>query len=201
MKKYYLTISQQPKGDLKESLYSNPGGNPALECRTSTHFPIIPVIANTADKNEKIRIYAVCPQHENTKINLDILRSELEKTKEEIGFEYELTIVDTPFSEMIGDHLALFGKLIETAENDDMIYADITFGTKPIPMILMMFMTYAYRFKENITIEKIVYGQFDHNTKTASVYDVSALFYMNMTINNMDNVTDPIKFINLMLEM
>ena len=64
-----------------------------------------------------------------------------------------------------------------------------------------MTLTYAYRFKENASVENIVYGQLNHDTNISGLYDVSALFYMNSTINTMSETSDPEKFIKAMLEL
>lgn len=202
MKKYYTTISQQPAEKLLENIYENPGKNPVLNCEMATHYPIIPLIRNTAKKGEEIKIIAVKPAYETTDHCLSVLKEELEALKGEIGFEYgEIQIIDTPVSEMVNNHLDLFGELVKTAEDNDKIYVDITFGTKPIPMILLMYMNYAYRFKKNISIENVIYGAMNHAEKKSSIYDVSALFYMNSTINSMENVADPAEFIRTIIGM
>lgn len=202
MKKYYTTISQQPKDKLQETIYENPGKNPVLNCSSPTHYPIIPLIRNTAQKGEEIKIIAVKPAYENTDHCLSVLIEELDALKNEIGFDYgEIHIIETPVSEMVNNHLDLFGELVKTAADDDKIYVDITFGTKPIPMILLMYMNYAYRFNKNTSIENVIYGAYNHSEKKSFIYDVSALFYMNSTINTMENVADPAEFIRAIIQM
>ena len=202
MKKYYTTISQQPKDKLRETVYENPGPNPIHESSTPPHFTINPLNRNTAKKGEQIKIVAVKPAYATTDYCLSVLKNELEAIKAEIGFEYgEIELIDTPVSEIIDNHLDLFGKLIGTADDGDRIYADITYGTKPIPMILMMYMNYAYKFFQDISIENIIYGAMDHTNNKSYIYDVSALFYMNSTITSMKNVADPEGFIRTIIDM
>lgn len=110
-------------------------------------FPYNPAYPQYGEKGEQIKIVAVKPAYATTDYCLSVLKNELEAIKAEIGFEYgEIELIDTPVSEIIDNHLDLFGKLIGTADDGDRIYADITYGTKPIPMILMMYMNYAYKF-------------------------------------------------------
>lgn len=201
MKNFICTIPQQPSTSLKKTKYANPCENPVLECPESTSFPILVLIRNTVKQGEKIRVTAVKPEHKNCDTNAETFVNELEALKNEIGFEYTLDMVTIPFSETIDAHLDLFGKLIDFVHNDDMLYSDITFGTKPIPMLILMTLTYAYRFKENASVENIVYGQLNHDTNISGLYDVSALFYMNSTINTMSETSDPEKFIKAMLEL
>lgn len=200
LKNFICTIPQQPEKSLKKTKYENPCGNSVLECAAETSFPILVLIRNTVSKGEKICISAVRQEHANCYKNTEVFIAELEELKTELGFEYEINIVSTPFSETIDDHLALFGKLIDTVHDDDGLYADITFGTKPIPMIFLMMLTYAYRFR-NTCIENIIYGQFNHDADISSLYDVTALFYMNSTINTMSETFDPKEFIKAMLEL
>lgn len=201
MKNYLCTIPQQPHESLRETLYANPCDNPVLACPKPTRFPILAVIRNTVKQGEHIRLTAVRPKHKHCDANFETFTAELDALKNEIGFEFDLDIVNTPFSETIDDHLALFGKLIDFVYDDDMLYADITYGSKPIPILILMTLTYAYRFKENVSVENIVYGQLDHDTKVSGLYDVSALFYMNSTINTMSDTSDPKKFIKAVLEL
>lgn len=201
MKNFIFTIPQQPANKLKETRYENPCRNPILECPKATRFPILVPMRNTVAKGEKICITAIRQEHANCFINEKTFMDELEKLKDELGFEYDLHIVSTPFSETISDHFSLFSDMIENVHNDDEIYSDITFGTKPIPMIMLMTLTYAYRFKDDVSVESIVYGQYNHDTDISGLFDVSALFYMNSTINTMSETSDPEKFIKDILAL
>ena len=202
MKKYYTTISQQPAPSLKLIQYRNPGQSPVLEYG-ETHFPIIPLIANTAKPGETVKIIAVKPAYATTDHCLTVFQEELKAVSDRIGFRYETEIFDTPQSEMIGNHLDLFSRLVDSTENGDRIYADITFGTKPIPMIMLMFMNFAYKCRKDAEIENIVYGAMNHEEKTASLYDVTALFFMNSVVNQFDaeTISDPAAVIRKLIDM
>lgn len=201
MNKYYTTIPQQPVPDgLKLTAYKNPGDSPLLNYG-ETRFPIAAVIANSAKKGEAIRVYGVKPAHANTGHWEKELKKELDGLAEKVGFTFDLIPLEIPMSETVETHLALFKQLIDTTADDDRIYADITFGTKPIPIVMLMFMNYAYKYRRNTMIESIVYGQRNNLTGEAALYDVSALFYMNSTVNRLDQVSDPANFIEMMLKI
>ena len=202
MKKYYTTISQQPETSLKLIHYQNPGQSPVLEYG-ETHFPIIPLIANTAESGETVKIIAVKPAYATTDYCLKVFQEELKTVSEKIGFSYELEIIDTPQSEVIGNHLALFSSLVDSTADGDRLYADITFGTKPIPMTMLMFMNFAYRCRKDTEIEHIVYGAVNHEEKSASLYEVTALFYMNSVVNQFDSkqISDPAAVIRKLIDM
>lgn len=199
MKNFICTMPYQ---DPKEPVYSNPCANPVLNCSEKIKYPILILIQNTVKNGEKIRITAVNPDYQKCHENYGYFLEDLEKLKSRIGFEYEINTVETPYSERIEDHLDLFGKMIDTIHDDEELYADISYGSKPIPIILLMVLTYAYRFRNGF-IENIIYGLLDHNSssKSGRLYDVTALFYMNSTINTMSDSSDPKKFIKAILEL
>lgn len=204
MKKYYMTVPQQPEGKVHLAMYENPGNCAVLNYNKETRFPLIPLMSNTVQKGEKIRIYLIKPEYSSTDLWLSEFMKELEALKAEIGFEHDApVIINCSASEVIDNHLDLFGKLVETAEDRDNIYCDVTYGTKVIPMIMMMFMNFAYRCKKNVMIEKLVYGAVDHNTepKVSKLYDVTSLFYMNSTVNTVSDTSDPVKLIKTIIDM
>lgn len=199
-----MTIPQQPEGNLHLVNYRNPGNSVALEYNRETRFPLIPVISNSAEKGEKICIYLIKPAYEITNLWLGEFMKELDALKADIGFEYDApTIIDCSVSEVIDNHLELFGRLIETVSDGDNIYCDVSFGTKLIPMIMLMFANFAYRCRENVMIEKLVYGALDHSTtpKQSNIYDVTAMFYMNATVNTIPKTQDPVSLIKNLIEM
>ncbi len=201
MKNFICTIPYQ---DPKKTLYSNPCNNNVLEYSEPARFPIHILIHNTVKSGEKIRITMIYPDYENCHNNYKLFIEELDKIKNDIGFEYEIDKISTPYSENIEDHLDLFGKLLDSIHDDDEIYADISYGSKPVPIIIFMVLTYAYKFRDGF-IENIIYSLVNFNKQNefylGALYDVTALFYMNSTINTMDETSNPEKFIKAMLEL
>lgn len=202
MKKYYTAISQQSETSLKLIQYQNPGKSSILDYG-QTHFPIIPLLVNTVKAGETIKIFAVKQDYQRTDYCLKVLQDELQSIQAEIGFKYEMEILDTPRCEVIESHLDLFKRLVDSTADGDRVYADITFGTKPIPMIMLMFMSFAYRCRQNTEIEHIVYGAFNHEENNAALYDVTALFYMNSVVNQLDpgEISDPAAVIRKLIDM
>lgn len=204
MKNFICTITQQFPDSWSRLVYKNPCENPVLKCSEPINSPVFALIRNTVKKGEKISITVVRPDHENCHTNFNTFLGDLEMIKDEMKFEYELIVVDTPFSERIEDHLDLFEKLLDTVHDDDEIYADITYGTKPIPIVLYMVLTYAYRFR-SCFVENTIYGKVNFKKDTGEhlgeLYDVTALFYMNSTINTMSDSSDPKKFIKAVLDL
>ena len=81
--------------------------------------------------------------------------------------------------------LELYGNLIRCCDDDDEIYSCITYGTKPVPIVQMMAMRYAFHVKKNVYIGMIVYGkahgnkQNEDSEKIFDIYDMTSLFYID----------------------
>ena len=165
-----------------------------------TRFPIIPVIANYTTADDSVKIVAIITEGDSFQHNFDAyFVPEVTTLSEKIGFQFEgIDVIRTPDSEDISVQLALFGDIIDKVRDNDELYACITYGTKPTPIILSMAMNYAYRLKENTTVECIVYGRYDHVAKSGRIFDTTALFYMDSIVNRLaelktENPTDTIK--------
>ena len=104
--------------------------------------------------------------------------------------------------------MALFQRLIDCVEDNDDLFACITFGTKPLSMAVRMAVQYAYRVKRNVSIPCIVYGSItrsgrDASTWTANVYDETALIRLDEIVRMLAErgVEHPRETIDRILEL
>ncbi|MCL2047054.1 MAG: hypothetical protein FWG88_11820, partial [Oscillospiraceae bacterium] len=56
-------------------------------------------------------------------------------------------------------HTELFLELIEKIDDSCEIYADITYGTKPTPMIIFALLTFIDSIRINSDVRQVVYGK------------------------------------------
>ena len=176
MKKFFMVTPQQQPGKLMLQKYE-PQGNSLLSYR-ETHFPIIPLINGYAEEGERVRIVTVTYDQSNCVQNLEILKQELVALKSECGVDCELESITVPADDSVSAVLQVFQELIDRTDDDDTLHACITFGSKPMPLVLVMAMQYAYRIKRNATIECVVYGAVDYNAEPpypSKIYDVTSL--------------------------
>ena len=75
--------------------------------------------------------------------------------------------------------LRLSQRLIEKVEDNDKLYACMTYGVKPLSQILIMAIQYAYRLLDNASICCLVYGQPGWGGAAPSVNDMTALIQMD----------------------
>ena len=198
MKKFFTVIPLQVPGQLSRYRYE-PVGNTRLGMEEETSFPILTAVHGYAQPGEPFQVIAVVADSEVGRANCQALRQELEA----LCGKYGLTCagveeVTVPSDESVSAHAATFQKLIAYAEDEDELFACITFGTKPLSMAVRMAVQYAYRVKRNTSITCIVYGQIDRpsrdpSTWRAYVYDETALVRLDEIVRVLADrgVADP----------
>jgi hypothetical protein len=191
VKKTFISVipfqgkDREGNDQLKPVLYK-PSGNTRL-VYGETRFPIIPVINGYADAGDEIRIISVLTEGENFKHNYETyFKPEVSALVKNKGLSFdEIEVIHTPDSEGIDAQLQLFGDIISKIGDDEKIFACITYGTKPTPIVETLALNYAYKLKKNVSVGCIVYGRFMHGQPNGTIYDTTALFYMDSIVNKL----------------
>ena len=201
MKKYLMVTPQLGDELLAENVYE-PVDNGFL-LFGPTHFPVIPLINSSLVNEDAIEVITVTYDIPSCHQNLELLKSEVGSVCESKNATYSLTSIEVPFDDSIQAVLDVYTQLISHLEDGDELYADITYGSKPMPIVLIMALQYAYRVKDDVSIECVVYGQISHHkeTKDAKVFDVTALVQLDEIVRLMadGNVSDPASVIGLII--
>lgn len=204
MKKFIMTSPYQPAPDpekkirgLEKGIYTA-ADNQLLAYDTPTSFPIISTINGYAEEGEQIEVITIVSEYENAEYNYGLLKEELDDLSKKKEFSYTLKEVRVPYNNAIDTELELFSKLIDCTADGDTLYACITYGSKPFPLIQIMALNYAYRIRKNVSIGCIVYGAKDHNNGNMEIYDITSLLYIDEAVRLMaeqkvENPTDLIK--------
>jgi len=197
-----MTSPYQPAAGLKKLKYTAVE-NSLLEYDKAISFPILSVINGYATQKEAIEIIYILSDYENARINYEAFKIQLNELCVEKDITYKIAEVEIPYNELIETQLNTFQKLINCVNDNDTLYACITFGSKPVPMIETMALNYAYRLHENVKIGCIVYGQLDHNTGEMRIYDITSLFYMDEIVRMLaeQKVSEPKKQIEALLNL
>lgn len=189
MKKFITTAPRQavvPEMTGKpETEYYQAIDNPKLQYDVLTCFPLIPLIHAYVVPGDCFQVFVLTANYDNCNRNFDYLKAEIEKISKQLNASCIVTKIKIPFDETIMTHMDTFQKLIEKAEPGDVFCADITYGTKPTPLIEIMALNYAYRVYNNVSVECIVYGEKDFNTGKKRIFDVTSLFYMDQIVNEL----------------
>ena len=204
MKKFITYISMQPENSLCKVKYE-PIEMDGVTDPGEVYFPITVLVSSYAKEGDAIEIICMMESgNEDESRNLGKLKDEIERVSTGRGFSYSFRILEVMPEESIECQLKTFEGLISLIENGDKVYSCATYGTKPIPIVEMMALNYAYRVKENVSVEKVVYGKVIRNNGEligANIYDITALFSMNQIVNHLSEhkVKNPEKAIRMLL--
>lgn len=185
MKKFITVVPFQVKGQLARYLY-HAVGNSRLQMEEPTSFPILTAVHGYLQPEEPSQLLALTPGTEDGKWNLEKLREQLEALCVRGGLRTPQVIeIPLPAGDDVSAHVDTFQKLIDQVEDDDELFACLTYGTKPLSQAVLMAVQYAYRVKRNTSISCIVYGSVDRSQSSRPedwkgyVYDETALVQLD----------------------
>lgn len=209
MKKFITTIPALST-NLKEGVYEA-FNNENLKSDIITSFPVLPLIKGYCESDEKIEIIVIYTDDEkcfNEKLGENTSVYAYNKFKEQAetflqGIDYTINEITIKLDERIECHLDTFTKIIEQINNGDTIYTDISYGTKPIPIIQIMALNYALRVMKNVKVECLCYGGVNFSNGAMSIYDVTSLLYMDEFVNGISktNTKNPLEVIKELIKL
>ena len=148
------------------------------------------VLLKTRDKNNN------CDAHEVA------FKKELKKINDQIKANISYVVIEIPYKETKDIHEFLLGKIIDEIDDNARIYADITYGPKPLPIIVFTALAFAQKFL-GAEIKNIIYSRVDFidgKVLNGEIFDVSPLYYLN-SLNNHINCKNGIKARNLLKKL
>lgn len=203
MKKTFVTvISQQPtkiiktpsgaeeiETKLNAAVYASPD-NEKLRYEKATRFPIMTAINGYVEKGDSVKVIAIRNTADTNLMNIyeRLFLPELKDlcASKEIS-DLELVTVDS--NEYIGirENHELFEKLIASIEDNERLCACMTYGVKPVTVILFAGLHYAYNTKDNVYVDCVLYGNVNRNGQVEEyeIRDMTPLFYESALFNRM----------------
>ena len=179
MKKFITSTPFQPQ--LIPIIYK-PADNSELVYDAPHTLPILNAINTYTENGEEITVYFLHSDTENCNRNYDIVIEQLDVLVKSKNLKCNIERIDYSDDENISTLLGLYGKLLKCFDDNDQIYTCITYGTKPLPLVQLMALRYAYKAKKNLYIGSIVYGKLHgtvQNNSGGDIYDLTSLFYMD----------------------
>lgn len=185
MKKFITVVPFQVKGQLRSYLY-HAVGNSRLQMEEKTSFPILTAVNGYLQPGEPFQVIALTAGTEDGQRNLNLLKEQLDALCQRRGFSApQMVELQLGEGDEVAVHVDTFQKLIDKVEDNDELFACVTYGTKPLSQAVMMAVQYAYRIKQNTSISCIVYGSIDRSQSSdpedwsGSVYDETALVQLD----------------------
>ncbi len=185
MKKFITVVPLQKEGQLRRSVYQAVG-NSRLQMDTAVSYPILTALHGYLEPEEPSRMIALGQDTEDGRRNFRILQEQLAEVCAERKLVMpELEWVEIGKGDKVATHVDTFQKLIDHVDDDDELFACMTFGTKPVSQAVLMAVQYAYRIKRNASISCILYGGVDRSESqdaglwSSLVYDETALVQLD----------------------
>ena len=182
MKKFITYVPMQGPGGLKKGLY-RADNNPRLQTDQELQFPVTAIIGGYAEAGEEICVIAILEEDNADCLgNLDLMKKEIGALAGRKGFRVRYELVEASRKETVKEQLETYSRLIALMNDGDRLFACITFGTKPIPIVEFMAMHFAYRARKNVMVECVAYGKINwvgDEAESFYIYDVTALFFMD----------------------
>lgn len=202
---------------MKRELYAfsyKSDGNITIEYDGEVIFPVNSVLAKTIRKGEKVKVVLLSKVDVdgNSAINAGLFQKELNDINRNIGADIEYITIATPFEETRSVHEMLLRDMVSKLESSAEIICDMTYGPKPLPIIMFAVMNFAEKFF-SAKIRNIVYGKVDFiddgsgtgKTKPINpvLYDLTPLYYLNSVTNTMEynNSEEAVKALNVLLDL
>ena len=190
-------------------------GNKTIEYEGEVVFPVNAVLAKTMQKGEKVKIVLLSKKdiEGNSKKNEVKFKEELNEINRNIGADIEyVSPIETPFTETRNVHKKIIRDMVATLEENTEIIGDVTYGPKPLPIIMFAVMNFAEKFfKANI--KNIIYGKVDFiddgsgtgKTKPVNpiIFDLTPLYYLNNLTKTMSykSSKDAVKALDTLLDL
>lgn len=202
MKKFITVSPFQVKTNLTKGKYTAVD-NSKLAYNEEIQFPILTTINGYVKNGEEINVLCIQADYDNAVENTKEFEIELQKLCDRKQIKCNLKIIGIEYNNNLDTHLDTFHKLIQNCEDGDEIYACITYGFKPMPMIEVMALNYACKIKKNTRVKCVVYGEKDFSTGQMKVYDVTSLYLLDGVIQRLaqTKVKDPMKQIEMLLDL
>lgn len=209
-----IIFSDLPMKKELHAFHYKADGNATIEYDGEVIFPVNAVLAKTLKKGEKVKIILLSKVdiEGNSAINAGIFQKELNSINRSIGADIEYITIATPFEETRSVHEMLLRDMVGKLENGAEMIGDVTYGPKPLPIIMFAVMNFAEKFF-SAKIKNIVYGKVDFvddesgtgKTKPVNpvLYDLTPLYYLNSLTNAMEYKTsdEAVKALDVLLDL
>lgn len=203
MKQTFITaISLQGAKGLEKGLYQPDGF--FLEENIETSFPIIPIIKEQMRKKENAQIIVLRTENNDVKDNYQAFLSEVN----DLGIdEAQVTPISIVENQSKAMGIATLIRIIDAIPEDSLVFADITFGTKPMSAIILYAMNFIEKLKD-AEVDGIYYGELPREKgvsvwERAKLYDLTAFKYLQGVIESLNGleVSDPTSVLKRLIEV
>ncbi|GHT94683.1 hypothetical protein FACS1894141_1820 [Spirochaetia bacterium] len=166
-------------------------GNSTIAFDGEVIFPINGVLARVLNKDDAVKVVLLKKDdiHNNSDRNVGEFMRELNIINKGIGAIIDYKVLSTPHDESRAIQEKLLKEMVDELADGAAVYADITYGTKSMPIIVFSVLNFAEKFF-NAEIKNIVYGKVDFDKNNSPInpelFDMTPLFYLNSLANTFE---------------
>ena len=168
-------------------------GNAGCAYERPVHFAINAVLAEKLRTGDDVKVVLLMTEKADgySEVNAGKFMEELRKIVSEKKIDVQITYetVSHKFEEEKENQEIRFRDIIGKLEKGAGIFADITFGPRTLPMVLMSALGFAEKFF-SCDIRNIVYGKVEFDNKgiahNPELYDITSLYYLDGLIHSME---------------
>ena len=183
-----VIITMPMKDDIRPFRYES-AGNQSIDYDKPVIFPVNGVLANILQPKEQVKLIFITTKGGENKGNENIVKfnNEIETINKSIGAEISSECIELPFEPTGNTFKILIQALIEKIDPEAEIIADITYGIKPFPFVLLCALNFAEMYKK-ASLLYIVYGKIDFTPRPVNpvIYDITSLYYLQKLIGVME---------------
>ncbi len=181
------------KGGLEKRRYPV-DGNALIECEEPIYFAVNSAVASSLKKDDEVKVILLETKggenagSENAKIFIDELNS-----FNKVGAKIIKEIIPNPFDPSKTNFQFMFKTLIKELEQGAEIYADVTYGPKPLAFLLITAIQFAEKFFDcqvgNIVYSKVEFIGGKIKEGSEMIYDITPLYLLNSFTNTIESST------------
>lgn len=159
-------------------------------------FPIVSFLEKTIQPNDELNVILLVKNdgQKNSEQNRQFFLKELDEANSIPQAKISIKTIETNFSQEHSVHEKLMASIVENIENETHIFADTTYGSKDLPIVIFAALNFAEKYL-GCFVENIIYGQasfVNGNVVNPKLCDMVSLYCLS-SVTNTIRCDDPAK--------
>lgn len=147
------------------------------------YYPVNAFLSQTMNKGDELSVILLVKQDKFSRCgqNKELFCSEMDALCDSIGATASYKLIDTEFSQSRAVHEELMKAIVLSLEDESKIIADITYGSKDVPIVMFTALGFAEKHLHCV-VENILYGKANFVDGTAvntKLCDMMPLYCLN----------------------
>ena len=208
-KKFICTLPLQPNASGNVPVRYNYDRSCGFDYDSEVRNPVIPFILNHTEPGETIALYLIVEDKsvatDAGKTHLKNFTEEFESVKAAVGFNCDgIEPITIRAPQDSREYMRLVKELFSKIDDGDVVFADVTYGRKAVPIAQFIALTFAYKIRKNVEIGALSYGEY-HNPgidgiPKPTIFDLADFFLLSDLISNVTNLDDAEKIVESVVD-